>query len=50
MLFLRFHLELHLFPTRRSSVLVGELLADGAVDAWACMYAQKLAFDRFHSN
>jgi len=30
--------------------LVGELLADGAGDAWACMYAQKLAFDRFHSN
>lgn len=41
--------------------LVGELLtaavgiapltdADGAGDAWACMYAQKLAFKRFHSN
>ena len=30
--------------------LVGELLADGAGDAWACMYAQKLAFDRFHSE
>ena len=30
--------------------LVGELLADGAGDAWACMYAQKLAFQRFHSN
>jgi len=26
------------------------LLADGAGDAWACMYAQKLAFQRFHSN
>lgn len=30
--------------------LVGELLADGAGDAWACLYAQKLAFDRYHSN
>ena len=31
-------------------MLVSELLADGAGDAWACMYAQKVAFDRFHSN
>ena len=31
-------------------VLVSELLAKGDGEAWACMYAQKVAFDRFHSN
>lgn len=43
-------------------VLVSELLAKAdtaiwpseekaeAAEAWACMYAQKVAFDRFHSN
>lgn len=31
-------------------VLVSELLAKGDGEAWACMYAQKLAFDRYHSN
>ena len=40
-------------------VLVSELLAkastaiwpsEGEGEAWACMYAQKVAFDRFHSN
>lgn len=28
--------------------LVGELLAKGSGTAWACMYAQKVAFDRYH--
>ena len=31
-------------------VLVSELLAKGDGEAWACMYAQKVAFDRYHSN
>ena len=29
-------------------VLVSELLAKGDGEAWACMYAQKVAFDRYH--
>lgn len=31
-------------------VLVSELLAKGDGEAAACMYAQKLAFDRYHSE
>ena len=30
-------------------MLVSELLAKGDGEAWACMYAQKLAFDRYHN-
>ena len=31
-------------------VLVSELLAKHKDEAWSCLYAQKVAFDRFHSN